>query len=381
VRRRAGSVAGVTKLRGLTLALPIAAIALLMASCGGNAPPDGWAPPVITEDTYFLFQRKDQLSAIDRESGAVLWSFPNDNLADQDDIDLEAVYGAPLLHDGALIITSYAGEIMSVDVRTGALRWIRSLNGPVVAPAIIVGDNAIAIGTTESRLYVISAVDGAPIAPWGQDGVSTPDGVWAPVIPLEDGFAVATMDGRVQKYALATGSEVWPEPFKISGAIASLSLTPDGRIFVPSLNRRAYLLDPGSGQQIGQPFQAEEWLWGQPAFDGNTAYVADLYGNTYAVDLETMTADWKYETGRRTKSGPVIVGDKLVIADREPVVHFIQRDNGRQIHVVPVLDTKTIRADAVVEGDFAYYMSVDGRLLRADPEQRLVADVAVGRFR
>lgn len=379
----AASVRIVIRLRALGPLLPLLIGGLALVSCGGDAKPEGWAAPVLTDDTYFVFQRKEELSAIDRETGAVRWTFPNDSLPDQEDIDLDAVYGTPLLHEGRLFLGSYAGDLFALDEETGSLLWKKELNGPVVGSPVLVEDEAIVAGTTEGRIYVVNAADGSPLAPWPSGGIEAEDEVWGRAVALEGGFAIPTMDGRVQRYELDTAAPdpAWGEPFKTSGAIASLAQTPDGKIFALSLDRRAYLLDADTGDQDGNIFEAEEWLWGEPAFDGNLAYVGDLFGHVYEINLENMQANWVYKAESRMKSSPVVLDNLVVVADREPVVHFIKRSDGTAQHTIPIQGTKTIRADAVTDDGFVYFISVDGRLLRADPAQLLVSAVEVGRFR
>jgi hypothetical protein len=68
------------------------------------------------------------------------------------------------------------------------------------------------------------------------------------------------------------------------------------------------------------------------------------------------------------KAGPVIIDDVLVVADRQPTVHFIRLSDGAGLNRVPLPeDAGTARADLVESEGRALVLTTDGRLFAADP--------------
>jgi len=357
------------------------ALALLAASCGGIANPQGWAEPAIDGNIAYIFRAKDKLSAIElREDGSsqALWNFPNKDISNQKDIKLEAVYGQPVLDGDSLYIAAYRGEVYAIRARDGDLLWVADdFTGSIVGGPTL-GDGKLFFGTTEGRVYALNAADGGRAPGWPEDGVRFSKGVWAAPVVSGDTVFIATMDGEVQALSIDDASNRWAEPFKISGAIAEMTLLDDDRLFVPSLNKQVYVVNTSDGKAPLGGFRAEHWVWNAPAFQDNVVYFGDFAGKVYALDITTMRAVWTFEANEKVKSGPAIVQDALVVADREPTVYMLRLANGELINRVPLLDAGTVRANVAPTGSTALIVTTKGRLYRADPESRMVPDILLG---
>lgn len=359
-------------------------LALLAASCGGIANPQGWAEPAVEGDIAYIFRSKDKLSAIElRDDGStrVLWTFPDDQISNQKDIDLEAVYGKPVVEGESLYFADHDGEIYALRARDGDLLWVADgFSGSIVGGPTL-ADSKLFFGTTEGYVYAVDAESGAPARGWPEKGIRfSSKGVWAAPVASEDAGTVyvATMGGEV--YALSTedGRELWPEPFKVSGAVAELTLLDAEHLFVPSLNKQVYIVNTSDGKAPLGSFRADHWVWNAPAFQDNVAYFGDFSGKVYALDITTMQPVWTFDAQEKVKSGPAIVDDALVVADREPIVYMLRLEDGQLINQVPILDAGTIRADLTPLDTTALIITTKGRLFVADPERRMVPGIELG---
>lgn len=361
------------------LLLPILLLTLVLASaCGGVANPEGWASPVFDGERIYLFQDKDRLTALN-DDGSTRWRFPDDNKEGQKDIDLEAVYGTPTVLGGFIYFATYKGDAFALNTDTGSISWRTKLNGSVVgAPSV--SDTYFAVGTTEGRLYVLDVTNGTPVEPWPASGRKESGSIWAPVLLADNRIVVATMDGKVNAYEVETGQAAWAEPFKADGAIADMAALPDGRLYVPSLDKNAYVLN-GSDGSLLSTVALSHWGWAKPAVtpEGEVV-VSDISGKALAFDPANGTVAWNYDTTARVKSSPVTIGDVIVLSDREPVVHFVSATTGERLNTVPVEGVGTVRADAVEKDGVAYFVTTKGRLLKADPSNRSVVEVKVGKY-
>jgi hypothetical protein len=77
------------------------------------------------------------------------------------------------------------------------------------------------------------------------------------------------------------------------------------------------------------------------------------------------------------KAGAAIVGDVLIIADRKPVVTFINATNGQVLNRVPIVDAGTVRSNVHAADGFAYILTTKGRLFRANPQNYSVVEIAL----
>lgn len=370
--------------RQLSGGLLLLCLAILAASCGGVAKPEGWASPAVDDSTIYVFQEKDQLSALSLEQGGparLRWIFPNEDDRDQKDIDFEPVYTAPVVDGDRVYFAAYDGELFALDRISGKQVWSRrdGIKGSIVGGPTLIGDR-LAFGTTEGRLYVIQKEDGRTAPGWPRGGKDVGDGVWAAPVEKDGTLFVGTMDGHVYAFRLSDASAAWREPFKAGGAIPEIFLLNGEVLFVPSFDKHVYLLRVADGRPIHEGgFETAEWVWNRPAVKGDIVYFGDFAGKVYALDITTNKLSWPapYGTGSKVKSGPVISGDTLVVVDRKPEVHFLAAADGKSISTTPIGDAGTVRADLADTDAGIFAVTKEGRLFRIDPERRGVSEITV----
>jgi outer membrane protein assembly factor BamB len=362
---------------GKLLATLFLSIAVLSVACASVRNPEGWAPPVVTADRILLFQTKEQLSSISTKAPlpAITWEYPADALKNKKGIKLQAVYGEPLVEDGRIFVATYEGDVIALNESDGSELWRRSgLHGGIIGQLNSAG-NALVFGTIDGRLWSIDKANGATTTTWPPKGIDLPDGIWAPVAIEGDTGYVATIGGQLFAFDLATGEFRWPRSFEVSAAIADLALVGPGRLFVPSLSKNVYIVDTATGAAIGPPAKASDWVWMQPAVRGGQAYFGDFSGRIFALDITTGKGRLLGELPAKLKSTPALIGDTLVIADRDRNVAFFDTRDGKKLNTVPVGEKGTIRAALKVANGFVYVATTKGTLFKADPKELSVVEV------
>lgn len=356
-----------------------------LAACGGIANPEGWSTPHFNDDALYYFPEDDLLVSLPLDGdgfGPRAWTFPGANLADDSDIDLEAVYGDLVVTDGIIYFAGWEGDAYALNADDGSLVWTTrdrvSITGSIVG-GLAHQDDRIFFATTEGYLYALDAETGTAATGWPIEGIEFPKGIWSTPVIVNGTLYVATMTGEVHALSVENGEPVWDEPFESgTGAIPELTLLDDGTLFVPTLGKRIYLLDSSTGQELQEPFQTGDWVWTTPAYHEGFAYFGDFEGDVHALDITTGQDRWTFETGNKIKAGPALVGNTLVVADRGPTVHFIDITTGERRGIpVPLPNAGTVRADLVAYEGAAYILSTNGKLFRADPEGLTVVEVAV----
>jgi outer membrane protein assembly factor BamB len=367
--------------RSVAAGLIVVVFALLATACGGIKNPEGWASPVGQDSTIYYFPRKDRVAALSVEGGFATesWTFPAPGRDDQKELKFKAVYDAAA--DGTtLYFGSWDGRVLALDAATGEVRWTlkSEIEGGIVGGPIVAGEY-IAFGTTDGRFYVRQRSNGAAAPNWPEAGINFPEGIWAAPVYADGVLYFATMGGEVWAYNIDTGRPAWQHPFKTTGAIADLALLGNGRLFVPSFNKNVYLVDAATGRQVGEPFAARDWVWSRPAVANGAIYFGDFSGRVYALDITTLTPKWPspYDSGGRVKAAPVVIGDTLVVANRDSEVHFIDTATGQRLNMVPLSDAGTVRASLLAYDGKALVATTKGRLFLADPERWAVTPLAV----
>ena len=353
----------------------ILAVAFLSSACVGFSEPRGWAEPVFDGDTVYAFLDRDEFVAasLDDLGAEWRWTFPDDDLDAEEEIELEAVYGPPLFAGERIILAGFSGEMVALGTEgrflLGRGSWHRDdVDGSIVGGATLAGDR-FAFGTTEQRLYVRSVEDGGSVPGWPIDGRSLDGEIWSQPVVVGGTLYVGTMDGKLYAFDLETGQELWAEPFDADGAIADLAFIGDGMLFVPTLRGEVWLVDAESGQaRLPDPFEAEGWVWTRPAVQDGIAYFGDFDDFVYAMDLATGRTIWTYLAEDKVKAQPVIIGDVLIVGDEGGTVHFVDLATGVRRHAVNLDRAGKIRAGLVEKEGFVWILGTEGRLYRADPE-------------
>jgi len=373
------------------------AILVLSAACVGFASPKGWSPPQFEDGNAFVFLDEGRLSALafdetDNSRARELWRFPNDDVNPiEDDIDLKAVYAPPIFvtieGEDFIILAAYSGDIVSITKDDGRYKpgltgsWLIN-EGEIVGHAVV-DEERLIFATTEGRLYVRNVKDAEKtVDPWPVDGKDLGAAIWASPI-ISDGVVItATMKGAVQAFSLETGLPVWDAPFKKDSAIAVLALINEDVLFVPGLGGIIDFIDVRSGQSIGQSFETEGWVWAEPLVKDGILYFGDFAGNLYALDItkgiNVENQVWPpMFVGGKIKGKPVIIGQTLVLADEDATVHFIDIEKGIINYSFSLNDTSDIFASVVEYQGFAWIVSENGELFRADPEVNDVKEVSI----
>ena len=371
----------------------IAAI-VLSAACVGFASPKGWAPPQFEDGNVYVFLKEGKLFALELEETQTRvtekWRFPDKDFYPlEEDIDLKAVYGPPIFVEDFIILAAYSGEIVKITkdgrYEPGSGSWILPVSGEIVGSAVVDSGRLI-FGTTDGRLFVrdVDSADGRTVPPWPVDGKQVGGPIWASPLVVDGVVIIATMEGTVEAFNLETGLPVWDVPFKKDSAIAVLTLINENVLFVPGLGGIIDFVDVQSGQSIGQSFEAEGWVWSEPLVKGGVLYFGDFAGNLYAFDItKGINVEKKMwnpiNVGGKIKSTPVIIGQTLVLVTEDAEVHFIDVEKGIITRRIVKEDTSDIFASIVEYQSFAWIVSENGELFRADPEAFNVVEVLISK--
>jgi outer membrane protein assembly factor BamB len=260
-----------------------------------------------------------------------IWTFPSED--DEDRLDLEGIYSAPIVEDGFVYFGAYDGKVYALDAETGIPIWSFETDDPIVA-SMTLNDGILYAGSTDGRLYAIETSVCLQICPRSAATIfDTGSSIWAAPLLVGDVIYVADMDGNLHaRQAADVTKPVDGFTFKTD---AGLTMDPtaagDDTILLGGIDKKLFAIDAETGQQRwGQPFDGGNWFWGRPLVDEETIYVADLDGNVHAVGLEDGRPKWAspFRTERAVRAGPVLADETLVVVDRGGNTYGINPEDG-----------------------------------------------------
>jgi len=228
-------------------------------------PRQGWghsASPVLTPK--LLITQIEQLTALDRETGAVVWDLPK----------AKACWGTPVLTSigETTVIVTPAGDLVTAEDG----RLIASKLGGLTYAAPIVRDGVV---------YFIEANAVAVRLPATVDGQSKPEQLWKVQIEKDRYYASAVYRNgllyAVNQHGAATcldaadGKTVWTEKLKL-GATVYPSVTAAGNlVYFSSDSGKTLVLKVGRTREILQENSFEKFR-ACPVFEGNRVYIRGL---------------------------------------------------------------------------------------------------------
>ena len=347
---------------------------LAAAGCVKQNNPQGWAGPVTSADGAVLVASTDKgkLSALTTDDFSISWTFPT---GDEDPkIDLEAIYGTPLVDRGAVYFGAYSGDVYALGLDDGKVRWRFGADGPVIAALGAIRGRVpltagpgpvetVLLATEKGTVYALDAADGS--VQWRFDAGAA---VWAAPLLEGDVLYVASVNGKLFALNAATGETKWDQPFSTGHGLISDPVPADGTLLVGGIDRRLHAVNAESGEERWS-FKTDNWFWGRPLVDDGRVYAPNLDGRVYALSLEDGSTVWDapFEAKEPLRSAPVLAGDTLVVVDRGGNVYGLKPADGKLKWSAAAALEKTVLADPAVLDGKVVVSAEGGDLFTVDP--------------
>jgi outer membrane protein assembly factor BamB len=239
------------------------------------------------DDIWLVATRNAELVAIDGRTHEVLWivNVPSEVLA------------RPVVHDDAAFIRTVDGQVVSVDIATGKIKWAHQQTKPALtlrgSSSPIVARDLIFVGQANGRLVALSPEDGTVI--------------WDIALAVPKGHSeiqrLVDIDGHIELFG-----HVW---------------------YVASFQGRVAAIDVQQGQFLwARDFSTYSGL----TLDSKVMYTTDDRSHIWALDRYSGATLWKQEKLQaRSVTRPMLVGDYVVVGDFDGYLHVMSRDDGHFI--------------------------------------------------
>ena len=331
------------------------------------------ATPVIADGKVFTVDRDFEVRAFDAETGIVVWEheigFP-----DEDD---EAFGGGLAYADGRLFVSTGYAQLITLDAQSGQELWRASLTGPArAAPTTLNG--VVVTVSIDNQTSAFDAVTGEE--KWTHAGFAENAGLLGGASPaaFEKTVLIPYSSGELYAIRLENGRVSWSDSLtsaRRSDALSSLAdirglpVIDRGVVFAVSHAGRMVAIDMNTGirswdRRIGglnQPWVAGEFVY-VLTIDNFLAALTRRGGRVRWLTRLPAFEDPEDKTGAISWVGPILAGDRLLLANNQGTVLAVSPYTGDPLGQIDVNDPVSV-APVVANGTL--YIQTDGGRLFA----------------
>ncbi len=349
------------------------------------------AEPVIADGRVYTIDTRATVRAFDAGNGAQIWS----TQVRGENSPSEALFGGGVaFSNGRIYATNGAGDAAALDAATGAVVWTVKPGGPLRG-APTVGNENVYVVSQDNQLYALNAANGE--TRWTGTGSFEQANVFGTASPA---FAQSTVvagfsSGELTAYRYENGQVVWQDALArtgistVVGTISDIDADPvidQGRVFAVGQGGRMVAVELITGQRAWEiniagtstPWVAGDWVFvvtdraqllAIARASGRVRWISQLPAFRRAPEQReaSRTDIAAGRTGRLRPGegaifwrGPVLAGNRLILADSYGNLAFVSPTDGRILSYLPTREP--ISFAPVVANNTLYILHDNGRL-------------------
>jgi outer membrane protein assembly factor BamB len=317
----------------------------------GNGPFE--STPVVSGETLYIAGRDRNLYAISTEDGQVRFSVPLGIFGDTSST-------VAVVRDRVIVGTA-RGEILGVTTGLGSLVWRRDLGNPITGAlvpspdgtSVLVNDmsgSTTALEAASGRVLWTREVSAAPgSAPTvrgddvyvgsddlrritilamadGRELSTVPVGTSVATTPVVEGSYVCVGSDDFTVHALNADTKQTVASFCTNGEVKARPVLIRGNVYVGSTDGEMYACRVAGGEKtlwsarLGKPILGAATVTDEHVFVGCTG------GVLYCLDVKDGTVLWRFKTGGKIVSQPIVVENTLYVSSMDGNIYAIALD-------------------------------------------------------
>jgi len=318
--------------------------------------------PLLAHGLIYVASRDGTVMAVDASNGSTRW-----------EVDTKTrLGGGPGLGDDLVLLGSSEGEVIALAATDGKEVWRSRVTSEVLSvPSAAAG--VVVARAIDGRLFGLSAIDGRRL--WTYDRsvpTLTLRGSSSPIIA--GGLIIYGSDGgKLSALSLKKGLPLWEKSVAFPSGRSELDriVDIDGSPLI--INGVVYAASY-QGSIVALELETARTIWTRDlstssdmGVDRRNLYVTDAEGNVWALDRRSGASLWKQDKlTYRAVTGPVVIGNHVVVSDFEGYQHWLSVDDGHFVARVST-DSSGVSSTAITDGEMVYSYSKSGELTATTP--------------
>ena len=272
-------------------------------------------------------------------------------------------------NDELLLVTSRDGHIEAYRHTAERLeaQWKVRIDSEIRAVPVIDGEQVF-VRSVDGKLRSLSAADGSQ--QWVVSQRVPALSLTGNSEPLAAGGLVFSGfdDGKLIAYERDSGEIRWETTISVPSGRTEVERLVDldgrfvlrnGIIYIASFQGRLAAVQASSGDLLW----SREFSSYQPiAIDDNALYLSADNSDLWSIDLRTGSAFWKQDVLHARKiTAPSVIGEKVVVADLDGLLHWFNRADGRLVGRIRIGEARSY-AQPLVAGNAVVTVDKYGQL-------------------
>lgn len=330
------------------------------------------AAPVVAGGRLYAVDTQATVHAFDAATGAKVWSTQMDVKKD----GKPSRFGGGVSAEGAMVYaTNGVGDVVALNATDGTQLWKVRPAGPLRGAPTISNGN-IYVMTQDNQIYALSQSDGS--VQWNEAGTVGLAGIFGVAAPAAaQGTVIAGYSsGELTAYRYENGRNLWNDALartSISTSVATLSdidadpVIDRGRVFALGQGGRMAAYELVTGQRIWElniagiatPVISGEWVF-VLTDDAKLLCIARPTGKVRWI---SQLAGYRNEEKKKNPinwTGPVLAGNRLIVASTEGDVVSVSLDEGSSTTLVDL--KQSVSLPPIVAGEMLYILDNSGRI-------------------
>lgn len=328
--------------------------------------------PIVAGGRVFAMDAETTVSAFDAKTGKLLWEAE----LTPDDEDDGHISGGIAYEGGRIFVATGFAQVIALDAGDGSEIWRQTVGSPLRSAPTVRGGRVFAV-TVDNKLHALDAVNGGSL--WTHTGITEIASLLGGGSPAVDGGVVVVpySSGELVALKVENGRRLWADSLasaRRSVAVSTLShirgrpVIDRGRVFALSTGGLMAAIDLRTGRRIWDREIGgleSPWVAGNYIFvlsnDSELVCMSRRDGGIYWVRALPRYEDEKDKEDPIVWSGPILAGDRLILAGSHGAVLSVSPYTGRILGTEDMPDG--IPVAPVAANGSVYFLSNDAELL------------------
>jgi outer membrane protein assembly factor BamB len=267
------------------------------------------AGSAVADGRIYCVDYNGMVRCLNAADGELIWEFNTET----------ALYAAPNVHEGIVLIAAESGQLFALDAATGEKKWEPfTIDQPLRCwPTVVEG--RVLVAGCDGKLHLVDVETGK-----GVDSIDI--GGPADGMPAVSGGRVyfCTASGVFHAMTIKPLEPVWQYGQRGQGEEIHAAAVTDKAVVLGTHDKRVVALNPASGEPLWT-LTLRSRAESSPVIAGNLTIFGTVRGRLQAVDMKLGREVWQTEVGGRFTASPAISDGRVVIGNEDGVLYCIGR--------------------------------------------------------